>query len=130
VDGLEDFREGISLLEHAALARQALNEGQLDKMADLLLDWKIEPPDTATMGPERMAQLPNLNALGMSLIDFFDHATPESEPRYDKLLSEQLRHVAQWTRLSSPRPQAGGFFDRVYADIQSKREMSRITEDA
>jgi hypothetical protein len=123
--GPAEYESGPSLLERAAPARRALNDGQLDAAAEILSSWKIQPPSTSTFGPERLAQLPNLNTLGMLLIDFFSSPGVESHPRYDALMDTQLKQVAQWTRLSSPRPQPGGFFDRVYADIKSKRELSR-----
>lgn len=114
-----------SLLELAARARRAIKLGDLEVAASILADWEIKPPPTSTTGPERFAQLPNLNTLGMLLIDFFSLPGAESSSQYDSLLDTKLRQVAQWTRLSSPRPQPGGFFDQVYGQFKSKRELSR-----
>lgn len=126
--GPADYEPSMSLLEHAALVRRALTAEQPDEAAEILASWDIKPPNTSTMGPERQAQLPNLNALGMVLIDFFSQPGCESHSRYDDLMDRQLRHVAQWTRLSSPMPQPGGFFDQVYANVKSKRELSRAAD--
>lgn len=126
--GPADYESGPSLLERAAPVRRALKAQQLDEAVELLENWPLSPPSTSTMGMERMAQLPNLNTAGMLLIDFFSALGADSHPRYDALMDTQLRNVAKWTRLSSPIPQPGGFFDRVYADIKSKREMSRGTQ--
>ena len=123
--GLANYETEASLLERAAPVRRALRASDLDRAAELLEAWPLKPPMTSSMGPERMAELPNLNAAGMLLIDFFSIPGVEDHPRYDTLMGTQLRHVAQWTRLSSLRPQPGGFFDRVYADIKSNREITR-----
>ncbi len=125
--GPADYEAQASLLERAAPVRRALRAQQLDEAASLLERWPLEPPSTSTFGIERLAQLPNLNAAGMLLIDFFSAPGVESHPRYDVLMDTQLANVAKWTRLSSPVPKPGGFFDRVYADIKSKREISRRT---
>ncbi|HZO05869.1 MAG TPA: hypothetical protein VFB52_05740 [Solirubrobacterales bacterium] len=114
-----------SLLERAAQARRATKLGDLDEAASILAAWEIKPPPTSTTGPERFAQLPNLNTLGMLLIDFFSLPGAESNSQYDLLLDTKLRQVAQWTRLSSPQPRPGGFFDQAYGQFKSKRELSR-----
>jgi hypothetical protein len=124
-NGPAEYEAEMSLLERAAPVRRALQGQQLDEAAELLEHWPLKPPNTSSMGPDRMAQLPSLNTAGMLLIDFFSAAGVENHPRYDALMDTQLANVAKWTRLSSPMPQPGGFFDRVYADIKSKREISR-----
>jgi hypothetical protein len=128
--GPAKYEATASLLERAAPVRRALRAQQLDEAAELLERWPLEPPSTSSMGIERLAQLPNLNTAGMLLVDFFSAPNVESHPRYDVLMDTQLANVSKWTRLSSPVPKPGGFFDRVYADIKSKREMSRRAEDA
>ena len=120
--------EGDSLLEHAVPARRALNAGDLDRAAEVLASWKIQPPNTSSHGPERLAQLPNLNTLGMLLIDFFCDPASKTHSRYDELLDGKLADVAKWTRLSSPTPKPGGFFDRAYASLKSERELARARE--
>lgn len=129
-DGPAEYESEVSLLERAAPVRRALRAQQLDEAAELLERWPLSPPDTTTTGPERLAQLPNLNAAGMLLLDFFSQEEAEANSRYDALLDTQLRHVAQWTRLSSPSPKPGGFFDQVYARFKSKRELSRGAQGA
>jgi hypothetical protein len=79
---------------------------------------------------DRTTELPNLNTAGMMLIDFFSVPGVESHPRYDGLMDTQLANVAKWTRLSSPMPRPGGFFDRIYADIKSNREISRRSKSS
>jgi hypothetical protein len=128
--GPAEYEAEASLLERAAPVRRALQAQQLDEAAELLENWPLEPPNTSSLGFERMAQLPNLNTAGMLLIGFFSASGVEDHPRYDVLMDTQLANIAKWTRLSSPAPKPGGFFDRVYADIKSKREMSRRTKGA
>jgi hypothetical protein len=122
--GPADYEEQPSLLERAAPVRRALDAQQLDEAAELLASWDLRPPNTS-FGADRLAELPNLNTAGMLLIGFFSSPDAESHPRYDVLMDTQLANVAKWTRLSSPMPQPGGFFDRVYAEIKSNRELSR-----
>lgn len=100
--GPAEYETKASLLERAAPARRALQARQLDEAAELLERWPLEPPDTSSMGIERMAQLPNLNTAGMLLVDFFSAPGVEDHPRYDALMDTQLRNVAKWT--SSPPP--------------------------
>jgi hypothetical protein len=126
--GPAEYEADVSLLERAAPIRRAIQAQQLDKAAELLERWPLSPPITSSMGLERMAELPNLNAAGMLLIDFFSAPGVEANVRYDALMDTQLANVAKWTRLSSPIPRPGGFFDQVYADIKSKREISRRTQ--
>jgi hypothetical protein len=128
--GPAEYETEPSLLERAAPVRRALRASKLDEAAELLEAWPLSPPMTSTMGPERMAQLPNLNTAGMLLIDFFAVPGVEEHPRYDALMDTQLANVAKWTRLSSPMPRPGGFFDRVYADIKSNRELSRRAQSS
>jgi hypothetical protein len=117
--------QGMSLIEHAAIVRRALREGKLDDATGELEKWAIQPPPTHTTGPERMRELPRLNTVGMLLMDFFRHPDAKGHRRYDDMLAK-LRKVAQWTRLSSPVPQPGGFFDRAYGELMSRRELEMI----
>ncbi len=122
--GPAEYEVEVSLLERAAPVRRALRDQNLDEAAELLQGWPLKPPHTA-FGMDRTTELPTLNTAGMLLIDFFSAPGVESHPRYDALMDTQLANVAKWTRLSSPMPQPGGFFDRVYAEIKSNREISR-----
>jgi len=127
--GPADYEHQASLLEQAAPVRRALSEDRLDSAVQLLLDWEIRPPHGSIIEIEaRMAELPNLNTVGMLLVDFFSRPDATAHPAYDTLLNTQLERVAKYTRLSMPRPEPGGYFDRVYAELKSNRELSRAAE--
>jgi len=129
--GPADYEHGPSLLEQAAPVRRALAADQTDQAVELLIAWEIRPPHGSITEIEaRMAELPNLNTIGMLLVDFFSRPDATAHPAYATLLDTQLMKVAKYTRLSMPRPEPGGYFDRVYAELKSNWELSRAAARA
>lgn len=109
-----------SLLDRASAIRHALRQGRLDDAAGMLDAWDVPFGSLSTGNMLSIEQRGRLGALGLSLIGYFEHPGSDGHPRYDDLMDGKLASVAKSARFSGDP-----FYDSLYAQIKSQRELSR-----